>query len=380
MNKIKELLARFLYALPGKKYIVLESNPPLEDNVGALYRRLIRDGWNERYKLAWALSGDSRIEIREKNVTTVRTDTLWNTIRFAVVCCRAEAILDCNLQVAKLCPETLHVFLAHGSPIKNFKKYYGCDPTTDYALNQSPFFEKINADELNIAQEKLVTLGYPRNDLLFSRRAKPGAYFGGDYKKFVVWYPTFRQHKSGGEKAGAVGAIPVIDTPEGAVAMNEAARKHGVLVVVKPHPAQDLGLVRKLDMSNVRFIDDSFFTGHDIASYEFVGACDGLITDYSSVLFDYLLLDRPIGLTWQDLEQYKRTPGVVMDMDIIRPCGTMLDTPEDFDRFFGIVASGDDPNEAGRKALKALTNQYTDDHSTDRFMRFLDEKLGERSS
>lgn len=382
MNKLKELLARFLYALPGKRYIVLESNPPMEDNVGAVYRRLIRDGWNETYRIAWALSDDDRLEPREKNVTTVRTDTTWNTIRFAVVCCRAAAILDCNRPVAKLCPKTLHFYLAHGGPIKRVDAYYRCDPTADYVLSQSRSFEEILARELHVEPKKLVTLGYPRNDLLFSGRAALREYFGGDFRAFVAWYPTFRQHKAAQDSAGYHGGenvcIPVIDTPEGAAAVNEAAKKHGVLVVVKPHPAQDVSRIRALEMSNIRFIDNSFFTEHGVASYEFVGACDGLITDYSTVLYDYLLLDRPIGLTWQDVEQYKKTPGFVLDMDFIRKGAAMLDTPEEFDRFFESVVSGQDPNEAGRKAVKEWANSFPDDRSTDRFMEFLREAMEAR--
>ena len=73
-------------------------------------------------------------------------------------------------------------------------------------------------------------------------------------------------------------------------------------------------------MSSIRFIDNRFYSEHGLAAYEFVGACDGLITDYSSVLFDYLLLDKPIGLTWQDVEAYKKVPGVVLDMECLRPC------------------------------------------------------------
>ena len=128
-------------------------------------------------------------------------------------------------------------------------------------------------------------------------------------------------------------------------------------------------------MSSIRFIDNRFYSEHGLAAYEFVGACDGLITDYSSVLFDYLLLDKPIGLTWQDVEAYKKVPGVVLDMECLRPCGEMLDTPEDFDRFFATVCSGDDPHAAGREELKALTNRYTDDRSTERFLAYLKERL-----
>ena len=43
-------------------------------------------------------------------------------------------------------------------------------------------------------------------------------------------------------------------------------------------------------------INDSFFIDNDITSYELLAACDSMITDYSSVYFDYTLCDKPIGL------------------------------------------------------------------------------------
>ena len=43
--------------------------------------------------------------------------------------------------------------------------------------------------------------------------------------------------------------------------------------------------------------------------YETLNAADLLITDYSSVYFDYLLLDRPLIFVPVDLEEYIETRG-----------------------------------------------------------------------
>ena len=41
---------------------------------------------------------------------------------------------------------------------------------------------------------------------------------------------------------------------------------------------------------------------------------DALITDYSSVYYDYTLHDKPIAVVWEDIEDYKRFPGFAVDL------------------------------------------------------------------
>lgn len=46
--------------------------------------------------------------------------------------------------------------------------------------------------------------------------------------------------------------------------------------------------------------------------YEVLGATDLLITDYSSVYFDYLLLDKPIIFTPVDYKEYEENRGFLL--------------------------------------------------------------------
>ena len=285
--------------------------------------------------------------------------------------------MDCNGQIQTLRPETVHLYLTHGSPLKSVHDYYFCDPTTDWALSQAPFFDAVNSYEFHIPQDKLVTLGFPRNDELFTQKCDLKDIFGAEFDRFVVWYPTYRQHKNDLVTTTDI-SIPVIHDPAAAEAVNAAARETGTLVIVKPHPAQDLAHIRALELSNLRFIDDGLFAAHGITSYEFLACTDALITDYSSVLFDYLLTGKPVGLTFEDIDAYARQPGFAIDPQPLRESAAMLDTPDDFRTFFAQLASGDDPLRTKRLQLTKLTNQYTDGHSAERVAAFLAERLRER--
>ena len=69
-QRLKRLLVRLLSLLPGKPVILLESAPPLGDNTGALYRTLLAQGWNDRYRLVWVVPDPAAFRnVHEKNVS-----------------------------------------------------------------------------------------------------------------------------------------------------------------------------------------------------------------------------------------------------------------------------------------------------------------------
>lgn len=70
-QRLKRLLVHLLSLLPGKPVILLESAPPLGDNTGALYRELLAQGWNDRYRSY----GSCRIR-RHSGTCTKRTSAL----------------------------------------------------------------------------------------------------------------------------------------------------------------------------------------------------------------------------------------------------------------------------------------------------------------
>ena len=47
--------------------------------------------------------------------------------------------------------------------------------------------------------------------------------------------------------------------------------------------------------------------------YVLLRNADALITDYSSAYFDYMLLNRPIAFTVEDIEEYRKKRGFVFD-------------------------------------------------------------------
>ena len=146
---------------------------------------------------------------------------------------------------------------------------------------------------------------------------------------------------------------------------------------MKPHPVQDISKITALNLDHLILISNSFFVEHGIQSYEFLAKTDALITDYSSVFFDYLLTGKPVALTLEDYELYRKQIGFAIDMNLMKSCSTILDDPEDFDAFFRDLTEGRDPLQEKRREITQLTNKYLDDQSTKRVVDWLGQLLGE---
>ena len=230
--------------------------------------------------------------------------------------------------------------------------------------------KEIQAKALGTDVKKMFSLGFPRNDVLTSERKDLHRVFKQIFRKVIVWYPTFRQHNNGME-TGSAYSVPIIWNENNAIKINECARKNDVLIVLKPHFAQDVSKIQSLNLSNLCFINDEFFVEHNFTSYEFLRDCDALITDYSSVYFDYTLCDKPIGLVWEDYKEYEKQPGFALDMDYYMKGGTKIYNVDDFIEFIIDVADDIDRCAAERREIRDISNISTDGLNSKRVTDFI---------
>ena len=64
--------------------------------------------------------------------------------------------------------------------------------------------------------------------------------------------------------------------------------------------------------SNIAFLNNDYLYQLNIDLYEILGNTDFLITDYSSIYFDYLNIDKPIIFITNYLRQYEKKRGLLM--------------------------------------------------------------------
>ena len=101
---------------------------------------------------------------------------------------------------------------------------------------------------------------------------------------------------------------------------------------------------------------------------------DLLITDYSSVYFDYLLLDRPIIFVPVDLEEYRKTRGFLLEPYDYWTPGKKALNQKDLQNMI-LQSFIKDDNVERRNELKNIVHYYQDGNSSERVWNLIDRIL-----
>ncbi len=370
IKTIRKIGHFLLERLPLRNIILIESVPSFSDNPKAVFDEMIARGMNKKYKFVWLLFKDVENLPKIKNVKYIYPA---NSLVFGYYRIVSKCIICGNRFIEPNSNRQTSFYLSHGTPLKVTSGYYRVPENMHYVLLASPQTERLMVEALAISGPETFGLGFPRNDILTKTKADVKKLLGTECEKVIVWYPTFRQHSHGGT-TGSKNALPIIHDSEKAKILNDHAHKNNVLIVLKPHFAQDLSYVKNLGLSNIVFIDDNFYTENNVSSYEFVGACDALISDYSSIYYDFTLCDKPIGLVWEDIEEYKQNPGLIKDYEFYTKGGVKIYNIDDMTAFISDVANGVDTLKDERNEIKLITNHASDARSSERVVDFVVEK------
>ena len=171
----------------------------------------------------------------------------------------------------------------------------------DYVVASSDFAREPYAAAFGVPPERVVPTGIPRSDFF----ADPGAMarvrerlldrFPEVRGRTVVLYaPTFRgrgRHRT---------ATHALDGPS-----LRAALPPDHVLVLKAHPNLDPALTPTAGFDLV--------VGPDVGINELFTITDILVTDYSSSIFEWATLGRPLILFVPDLDTYRTSPGLYLD-------------------------------------------------------------------
>ena len=372
---LKTFIKKAIQYLPGKKIIYFESVPDLSDSTKAVFDEMLARGLDKKYNFIWLVSDCNNNFPAFRSTKYVDRKTLQNRTKLNLwLQQRTKCLISCNDFLQKVRDDQTSFYITHGTAIKRTAKGYVVPEGIDYVLTGSDRASEINAADMEGDINVFRGLGYPRNDELQTANRDLHECLEGDFEKVIVWYPTFRQHKNGKNITGASNALPILHDAQQAVKLNEIAKKYKTLIVMKPHFAQDLSYISGHDLENIRFIKDDFFPENKLSSYEFVGSCDALITDYSSIYYDFLLCDKHVAVVWEDIDEYRANPGFSVDVDYYLKGAEKIYNMEDFEAFIRHVATGEDPLKAERAEINALVNYASDGKNTERVVNFIVEK------
>lgn len=302
-----------------------------------------------------------------------------NTPRYWEVMARAKYLIN-NVNFAGEIvkrPEQVHLQTHHGTPLKRMgidqQKY----PAAAKGMSMRKLLERADRWDLSLSANQHSTeqwervypcafetldAGYPRNDVYYRATAQdvldirerlgiaPG-------RTAVLYAPTVRDYQTG--------YIPRMD-------LERVTRELGPDFVLLVRTHYFYGADPRLQELQERgaLIDVST---HPVVE-ELCLAADALITDYSSIMFDYANLDRPIINYADDWDTYVRSRGVTFDLLSGEPGNTPGVVATTEDELIDAFRSGrwDDARATElRAAFRARFCQWDDGHAAERVVRRL---------
>lgn len=373
---LKKILNKIYYYLPIgfllKPIILLESNPDYCDNSRGVSDRLIELGYNEKNKIVWFVQ--DKDVFKDINIKNVEFVSYSDTKKIRYYSYFAKYIVDCNRFIFKRNRSQLRIHLTHGTPIKFAGGYCAQCGKLDYVTQISDYFTEITKELFKVTDKQVISVGFPRNDILLKKN-NCIYYPEIKRKKTICWFPTYRNHKghSTGKNIFPYG-IPSVNNEKELKELNNALKKEDVLLVIKLHPAEDTSILRKLDLDHIKLIEDGIFDRDHTTLYHYFRNVDALITDYSSVYYDFMLTKRPIGLAISDIKEYVKTTRIIFDKFEDGVAGEYIYTFKDLLTFVHNVATDNDISYERRMEKMKIYHKYFDDASADRIIAIMEKK------
>lgn len=383
MKKINDLIYKSNNKLLLKNYILLESKPDFSCNTKAVYDEMIRRCINKKYKLIWFVDDKNKFkDIKLKNVKFINYDEKKiNKIKWVYYNIRCKFIIDCNKFVTKRNHRQIRIHLIHGEFIKIPREYCNLSGHIDYLIETSDYFKKINSESFQVPEDNILTTGYPRNDYIFDYDNGIEVYRDIKRDKTIFWIPTYRNHKFNKNNSffntniQFPYGIPTIKNSSDLKKLNNILKKNKTLLVIKFHPAEDISKIKKLDLSNIKLLEDDFFEKVHSNIYQLLSKADALITDYSSIYYDFLLTDKPNGLAIPDINEYKSHVELLYKDYENNIIGEYIYNFNDLLKFVNNVGKNNDIKYDKRILVKKKYHKYCDNNSSNRVVDIIEELL-----
>ena len=378
--KIKKMLKSTIYkpltqlnkVLPKKTNWIMLYIPSmgLRHNLKPLLDYLIENEYNKKYKIICAIE-DLSFKGREAEnvsyISKVKAQLVFMFCRHVFYTAGQIPIKPSSTQIV--------IHMNHGTSdlkamgaltnINNGDEFF-----FTYILVPSEIYVPIVSAEYLCDEKNVKVCGEPMTDALFNKKMK---YELGNYKKIIVWLPTFRQSKDLNYSDSSESLLPMFQM-EDYDALNEYLKKYDFLLVVKLHTSQDTEGISTEKYSNILLLTNDQFVKRNFDLYELLPQTDALIGDYSSVPLQYLLLDKPLAFVVPDMEEYKEKRGFCFENPEDYMPGPIIKEKQQLYRFFDDIYFEKDEYIEERNRVRNIIFKYQDGENSKRVLELSDIK------
>lgn len=313
-NVFVEILKLFLKPDPKLVVFVTGGGKLMSDSPRSIYDMMCQDARFDDYKLIWAFRDVSKFSVPRGEKIQLDSFAYYRAVLKARVWV-TNVSMTRGLSFTGINTFSLNSW--HGTAIKMIgadvldksdaftTKKKGKDDTI--FLAQGDHDVEVWQRAFNISPSRIVKTGLPRNDELVAwnnpddiQRIKNKMGIPSD-KKVILYAPTFRDYEKQDGKYLVL--APPVDFKKW-----ESALGDDYILLFRAHPS----VVKVMNIS----VDNTFV--RDVSTYptlnELMVVSDVMISDYSSIMFDYSILGRPIIPYTYDFDHYQQTRGMYFDI------------------------------------------------------------------
>ncbi|MBU4274827.1 CDP-glycerol glycerophosphotransferase family protein [Patescibacteria group bacterium] len=236
----------------------------------------------------------------------------------------------------------------------------------DFVIATSPLFQKIMASAFRVNEDKVIITGSPRNDIFFNEIKNSD--LGDDKsiiqqikdlkdkgKKIIFYLPTWRD----------TGGNPLADANFDFSILKKFLNLNNAIFISKFHIRTDVNEKDWQKMNSEEFL--VLPSNTDI--YQILPRTDILITDYSSIFFDFLLINKPTIFFPYDFRKYvAEDRELYFDYDEFTPGPKVYNFKELLNQIEHFLKR-EDGYEKQREKIKNLCFSYVDGNSSQRIFK-----------
>ncbi|NUU95866.1 hypothetical protein XO10_06190 [Marinitoga sp. 1135] len=243
----------------------------------------------------------------------------------------------------------------------------------DYIISSSDTYSTLLNSTVGSYKSKYLNLGFPRIDFLF-KKGRLNEIVDFDGKKVVFYIPTYRK--------GYLDKIEGIERYNNIFGFEDFSleifdnflKDNNILFIAKLHPFEEAyykKIYKDFNSKNFIFLNQDILKEKKIDLYEILPDSDLLITDYSSIYFDYLILNKPVIFINNDIKTYYEKRGFLLyPYDFWTPGLKVSNFNSMLDSIHKIL-SGNDDYSTNRKMIRDIFFYYQDPNSSERISNFI---------
>lgn len=239
-----------------------------------------------------------------------------------------------------------------------------------YIVGTSEIAIRLTLPEMTLPYKRYVNLGLCRNDFVLNGdkcdwlRKEIESKVSYTVKTVVLYTPTHRDYE---EKLTSCEKRSVLGFEYNTTEFEHFLKENGIVFVCKLHPKQNALVVEnELPEGLILHKPDPRY-----GLTEMMQVSDALVTDYTSVYFDYLLLDKPIIFNFYDLDTYKKERGVPCEPMSAIAAGDIVENEHQMKEALLHLCENKDRYSKKREIIRDLFFTHQDAKSCERVYNFI---------